>query len=152
MPDLVVTCPKTFWDEWIAEGDPAGEPWSGVDWGWYLTNRVRPPIAPGERLYVVAHGRLRGYAPVTALRGLSFDQKHGAEPPSGVYLDVAEIDRDPPSHKVDQWCICRRGDAVAVTIDAHINGFQGWRYRFWQRDTEVPFPDWRTAGLRSAAE
>lgn len=24
MVDLVGTCPKDFWEEWIAEGDPAG--------------------------------------------------------------------------------------------------------------------------------
>ena len=26
MSDLVGTCPKDFWLEWIAEGDAAGEP------------------------------------------------------------------------------------------------------------------------------
>ncbi|TIW26538.1 MAG: hypothetical protein E5V63_13255 [Mesorhizobium sp.] len=143
MSDLVVTCPKGFWEEWLLEGDPAGSKWSGTEWGWYLTSRARPPINVGDRLYVVAHGRLRGYAPVTALRGLSFDPKHDCQPPGGVYLDVADLDASPPYHAVDQWCICRRGDAVAVTIHEPIKGFQGWRYTWWPREQEIPFPNWR---------
>ncbi|MER9768989.1 hypothetical protein NKJ09_23325 [Mesorhizobium sp. M0189] len=143
MADLVVTCPKTFWHEWIAEGDPAGAAWSGQEWGWYMISRARPPINVGDRLYVVAHGRLRGYAPVTALRGLSFDAKHGGDGVRGVYLDAAEIEASPPYHPVDQWCICRQGDAVAVTIPEPINGFQGWRYCSWLRVQEIPFPNWR---------
>jgi len=25
MPDLIGTCPKSFWEEWLAEGDCAGD-------------------------------------------------------------------------------------------------------------------------------
>lgn len=114
MADLVVTCPKGRWEEWIAEGDPAGSPPSGEEWAWYLGG-PRPDIGPGDRLYVVAHGRLRGFAPVT----------HLIETDTG-------------------WAIIRRGGAVAVTIPIPIPGFRGWRRRWWTRDTEVPFPDWRT--------
>ena len=33
MTDVVVTVPLSFGlDTWIAEGDAAGEPWSGKDW------------------------------------------------------------------------------------------------------------------------
>ena len=121
MADLVVTCPKHFWEEWIAEGDPAGEPYSGEEWGWYTgregpVGAYRPPISSGERLYVVAHGRLRGYAPVT-------DVRQGAN---------------------GKWIICRRGGGVAVTIGMTIKGFQGWRRVWWSRGEEVPFPDWKT--------
>lgn len=35
MADLVGTCPKDFWEEWIAEGDAAGDPETGEEWGWY---------------------------------------------------------------------------------------------------------------------
>lgn len=64
MTDLAVTVPKWFWAEWIEEGDAAGEPESGTEWGFFMGRKLAP-ILPGERLYIVAHGLLRGYAPVT---------------------------------------------------------------------------------------
>lgn len=111
MVDLVGTCPKDFWEEWIAEGDAAGTPETGTEWGWYTRHHRISLIAPGERFYVVAHGKLRGYAPVVAVR-------HGV--------------------------IIRKGGAVAVTIDAPIMGFRGLRQRWWPREAERDFPDWRT--------
>lgn len=117
MTDLVVTCPKHFWREWIAEGDPAGEPWSGEEWGWFMRVKRRPPIEVGERLYVIAHHFLRGYAPVTR---------------------VAEWDQG--------WVICRQGGAVALTIDEPVPGFRGYRRVWWERSAEKPFPDWQTRG------
>lgn len=33
---------------------------------------------------------------------------------------------------------------MACTIPAPVTGFRGWRYRWWSRDDEIPFPDWRT--------
>lgn len=114
MVDLVGTCPKDFWDEWIAEGDAVGEPESGTNWGWYTRHwRVRL-IRPGDRFYVVAHGRLRGWAPVVEVR---------------------------------PGCIVRRGGAVACTIAEPIPGFRGLRERWWPRGAEIPFPDWKTAGV-----
>jgi len=32
MTDLVVTVPKDFWPDWIAEGDAVGEPETGTEW------------------------------------------------------------------------------------------------------------------------
>jgi hypothetical protein len=111
--DVVVTVPKNLWFDWIDEGDAAGTPETGEEWGFYLSNYgPRPNIKPGDRVYIVAFGRLRGYAPLTRLN-------------------------------LDPLCLCRRGGAVAVTIDEEIRGFQGWRYRWWDRGLEVPFPDWR---------
>lgn len=117
MADLVVTCPKHLWRDWIAEGDAAGEPYTGEEWGWYLGGS-RPPISPGDRLYVVAWGLLRGYAPVTR---------------------VVQTDRG--------WCICRRGNAMPKTIDKTIHGFRGWRRRWWEMDDEEWFDDWRWQGV-----
>lgn len=116
MVDLVGTCPKGFWEEWIAEGDPAGAPESGEEWGWFTEHSYRSLIRPGslitiERFYVVAHGKLRGWAPVTGMWG-------GA--------------------------IVRKGGAVACTIDEPIPGFRGLRKRWWDRAIERPFPEWRT--------
>ena len=118
--NLVVTVPKWFWPEWIAEGDAAGEPCTGEEWGFFLGGN-RPPIGAGDRLYVVAHGLLRGYAPVTRL----------AEP-------------DPICR---QWAICRRGGGVAITIDQTIKGFRGFRKVWWPESAEIPFPDWKTKGV-----
>ena len=65
MTDLVGTCPMDFWEKWIAEGDAAGDPETGQEWGWYTEHYLARSIRVGERFYVVAHGKLRGYAPVT---------------------------------------------------------------------------------------
>lgn len=151
MTDLVATCPKSFWREWIAEGDPAGTPWSGQRWGWYI-NGARPKIEAGDRLYIVAHGRLRGYAPVIALYGLSFDPDQGARPPVGVYVPADHHPRDYRDGElvesaVRNWCIERAGDAVAVTITDAIPGFRGLRKAWWDRSEEVAFPDWQTRGV-----
>lgn len=119
MTDLVGTCPKDFWPEWIAEGDAAGLPESGEEWGWYTADRAARLIHPGDRFYVVAHGRLRGWAPVTRL-----DTFHSSS-----------------------FAICRKGGAVACTIGTPIPGFRGLRMRWWPRELEQPFPDWQTAGI-----
>ena len=122
MADLVVTVPKWFWPEWIDEGDAAGEPWSGQEWGFFLGGR-KPDIQAGDRLYIVAHGRLRGFAPCTRLA------------------------REP--HVGGKWVICREGGGEAVTIAQAIPGFRGWRRRWWSRADEYPFPDWKTEGVGS---
>lgn len=114
--DIVVTVPKWFWPEWIDEGDAAGDPQSGEEWG-YSTG-AKPNVGPGDLCYIVSHGRLRGYAPITRV--------------------VFENGK---------WYICRQGGAVAVTINEYIPGFRGFRKRWWERQFEVPFPDWKTAGV-----
>jgi hypothetical protein len=42
MVDLVGTCPMDFWKEWIAEGDAAGLPESGLEKRWWLCEDERP--------------------------------------------------------------------------------------------------------------
>jgi hypothetical protein len=115
MPDLVGTCPKDFWEEWIAEGDAAGDPATGEEWGWYTGDRKASSIKPGERFYVVAHGKLRGWAPVTRVERC----------PDGTFV------------------ICRHGGAVACTIAEPITGFRGLRLRWWKREDEKPFDNWK---------
>jgi hypothetical protein len=126
--DVVITVPKSFgWENWIAEGDPAGSSrWSGLEWHFYLSNR-RPKIDPGERVYVVFNGKLRGYAPLVKID--EDDMRAGALEPYG-----------PPRYR---YALVRHGDAVAVTIPRTILGFRGFRYRFWEYGEEVAFPDWR---------
>lgn len=113
--DIVVTVPKDLWINWILEGDAVGEPDSGEEWGYFTSGGI-PEISRGERVYIVAHNRLRGYSPLTRLqrRPLAFG---------------------------------RRGGAVAVTISTPITGFRGWRYRWWEREEEIPFPEWRTTDV-----
>lgn len=119
MVDLVGTCPKGFWLEWLDEGDIAGSPYTGETWSWFTRDRKAELIKPGDRFYVVAWDKLRGYAPVVEVR------KTG----DGGYA------------------ICRRGDAVACTISTAIPGFRGLRQPFWDRAAEVPFPTWKTDGI-----
>lgn len=114
--DLVGTCPKDFWEQWIGEGDAVGNPETGEDWHWYTRHPMAASIQPGDRFYVVAHGKLRGWAPV--IRVDAFRQ--------------------------GGWGIVRRGQAVACTIPQVIPGFRGLRVRWWKREEELPFPDWKT--------
>ena len=138
MPDIVVTVPKNFEyydpktkrelkgiEGWIAEGDVAGEPWSGEEWHFYLGG-PRPTIMPGERVYVVHNGKLRGYSPL-----IRIEDYRG-------YIDVNG------EYRGGSYSLVRHGDAVAVTIDAEMVGFRGFRYRWWSYDQERPFPDWKT--------
>lgn len=115
MADIVITIPKKVWAEWLEEGDCAGEPYTGRRYV-YWTGGRNPTIQPDERVYVVAHGRLRGWAP----------------------LDYAYGDN------AGRIAFVRKGGAVAVTIEEPIRGFRGFRYRWWPLADEVPFPKWRT--------
>jgi|TARA_Y100000310_G_scaffold232088_1_gene234833 hypothetical protein len=105
-----------FWNGWIAEGDAAGDPETGEEWGWWTKDHLARKIEPGERFYIVAHGRLRGWAPVTRV----------------VQLDA------------NLYAICREGNAVACTIDQPIRGFRGLRRRWWSYAAERAFPTWKT--------
>jgi hypothetical protein len=120
MSDVVVTLPKSFrWDgapgkpaleAWLAEGDAPGEPDTGSEYG-FTVGGGSPRIEPGERVYVVHHARLIGYAPLVRVQALF-----------GGRVELV-----------------RAGGAAAVTIDTPIPGFRGWRYRWWRREDERPF-------------
>ena len=118
--DLVGTCPKTFWKEWLEEGDCAREPETGHYYAWWSRHHLAHALAriydhaETYRFYVVAHGKLRGYAIVEG-----YDIKDGAIK------------------------IIRKGQAVAVTIPEPIPGFRGLRKRWWDRADEIPFPGWK---------
>lgn len=114
MPDIIVTVPKSFGlDTWIAEGDAAGEEWSGEEWHFHLGGN-RPNILPGERVYIVYNGKVRGYAPLVRIDGYGHS-----------------------------YALVRHGGAQAVTIPEFVRGFQGFRYRWWDTAIEVPFPEWQ---------
>ena len=111
--DLVGTCPKTQWLEWLEEGDLAGEEPSGWHYEWQTRSPLAKAISPGDRFYVVAHNRLRGYA------------------------EVIRVD-----HYHREWAIVRGGDAIACTVPYQIPGFRGLRRRWWKRSEEHPFDEW----------
>lgn len=115
--DVVVTVPKDLWELWLEEGDLPGDKPTGEEWGFY-TSGARPGIRRGDRVYVVAHGKLRGYAPLTRL----------------------EVDGR-------RLTFGREGAAVALTIPESIRGFRGWRYRWWNRKIETAFENWKTYGI-----
>lgn len=113
--DIVVTLPKSFGlKRWIEEGDAADEPYSGQQWGWYMSGNPPKKLEPGDRVYVVYSPYLIGYAPL--IRVDVFDSR--------------------------SFALVRGGGAVAVTINKSIRGFQGYRYRWWEREEEFSFPDW----------
>jgi hypothetical protein len=90
--------------------------------GWLSRPRCpghyRPPAAVAadrSRLHIVSAGILRGFAPIRRVDQVS--------------------DRC--------WTLGRDGfSAEAVAIMQEIRSFRGWRYRWWDRDQEVPFDDW----------
>lgn len=116
MTDVVVTVPQSFGlKTWIEEGsDLPGAPWSGSEWHFYLGGSPPKDIRPGDRVYIVYKGKLRGYAPLVR-----------------VDIETRYI-----------YGLVRHGGAEAVTIDEHIPGFRGFRYVWWSREIERPFPDW----------
>jgi hypothetical protein len=115
--DLVGTCPKDFFKEWIAEGDAAGDPDTGQEYNWGTGSLLARRIQPGDRFYIVARGKLRGWATVKFVEAIEGERR--------------------------AWNIVRGGGAVACTIPQEIHGFQGLRVRWWKREDEIPFPNWR---------
>lgn len=136
MSDIVVTIPKGRWEAWLAEGCLPGER-CPKRVRYFVRTAGRPRIKPGERVYIVAHGRLRGFAPLTDLT----DHLYGW---SSLRDEEDIVDKWKDEHREGfHWYLVRRGGAVAVTIRDEIPGFQGFRYRWWHRDEEHPFIDWR---------
>lgn len=130
MSDVVVTVPKAVWWDWLEEGELPDEPLNdGSEYHFFLGGGI-PNIEPGERVYIVAHGMVRGYAPL-------------------VRIDTRR------THGRELWwwpgALCglvRHGGAVAMTIPEAVRGFRGFRERWWERDIETPFPDYQTRGVR----
>ena len=111
--------PQDIWDEWLEEGDCAGDPDTGTGYSWLTRSGLATYIKPGDRFYIVAHGKLRGYAIVDRVERNFYDD-------------------------IFYWEIIRGGGAVACTIASPIRGFQGLRKRWWPKYVETPFKDWKT--------
>lgn len=120
--DCVVTVPARLWRDWIAEGDLPGQEAEYESHFW--VPKPLPRIAPGDRVYIVAHGAIRGYAPLVRT-----EARCALAPFRG--------------------CLVREGGAVAVTVPGlEVVGFRGFRYRWWDRADEVPFPRWKDPHAR----
>lgn len=121
--DVVVTVPQKQWKAWLEEGNNAGEEWDGTEYAYAVP--FHPSVSAGDRVYVVAFDKLRGYAPLLDCRIIGWRKsgRRGGERPV--------------------WGLIRGGRAEAVTIPQPIPGFRGYRYVWWNRDMEEPFPDWR---------
>lgn len=153
MADVVVTCPARLWHDWLAEGDCAGDEPTGDEYA-FTVGFGRPNIAPGERVYVVALGMLRGYAPLVRLepwlKGWALIRAGGAVPVT-VPCPVGQ-----GTHPFTCWdtgdagpcCACESGVEVCP-LPARVPGFRAFRYRWWKREDEVPFPNWRQDDARS---
>lgn len=129
-PHIVVTVPRERWDEWIGEGDLAGDPPSDREHAFCVFGDEPPAMA--SRLYIVAHGHLRGYAPI-------------------IRIDRKLMGRGKGAYGKGGWLIIRQGGAVACTIHAGTPGFPGWRKKWWSDEQEIPWTQWRHAhGLRPA--
>lgn len=128
--DIVVTLPKSFGlKRWIEEGDPAGEEYSGTEWGWFMGGHPPKKLESGDRVYVVYDGHLIGYSPLLTIEtrtefSVGYILNEGCKPRGS-------------------FALVRGGGAEAVTIDQKIKGFQGYRYRWWDRSEERPFPEWK---------
>lgn len=132
--DIVVPIKAEDWDGWLAEGDLAGEPWSGEEHA--LTVRSRPDIEPGERVYILAGGIIRGYAPL--LRA-EYAWKRGYWYTYLIRGDGARA-MTPMCSRPDQ-CDCSLG--WRAPHPRRFAAFGTFRYRSWTYGEEWKLIDWR---------
>jgi hypothetical protein len=120
--DIVVTVTAKLWLNWLCEGDLPGDPILESGTWEFATSRPPKEWKPGQRVYVVAHGYLRGYGELLHAAD-NYLTRFGP----GVACTV--LDQDTPKP---------------------IRGFQGWRYATWRRDEVAEWggeDKWATFGL-----
>jgi len=122
MSDVVVTVPVKQWSRWLEEGDLPGDRPTGRQYSFSVPTAPRD-LFRGDRVYIVCNGKLRGYAPLVSI-------VQGTIVPRGI--------------RMTGWLLIREGSAVAVTIPRVFVPRRGFVYRWWPRDMETPFPDWKT--------
>lgn len=135
MNDVVARVSRANWPAWLAEGDLAGAPWSGrehalVVAGW-------PSIDPGERVYVVVRGLVRGWAPlIRAERMLVQDVRRTA------LIRGGGACASTPMCLFPDTCICPV--AWNGPHPLHVRARRSFMYRHWRRIDEWLFPSWAT--------
>ncbi|MGB8644254.1 MAG: hypothetical protein WCF84_03400 [Anaerolineae bacterium] len=122
MPDVVVTVSHYITlDEWLAERDLLGLSRSDTERIFPLYGKL-PDMQPGDRVYFTYRGKLRGYLP---------------------FARVETVENRAHHLFFGRFALIGRGEIVAVTVPEPIQGFARWRYRWWDRKDEKPFPDWQ---------
>lgn len=116
--DVVACVPRHVWPHWLEEGGTPEAPDPSTVYGFGVPSAPKL-LRAGDRLYIACAGRIRGYAPVLWIQ-------------SRIDSRAVDLIRDGKS-------------AVAVTIAERVPPFRGFRYRWWTRDQERPFPEWRQA-------
>lgn len=141
MSDVVVTVPMRLWTEWLAEGDLPGEEAEYISHFWF-TGAI-PDIQPGERVYIVAHGRVRGYAPLVRIeqRCALNTSRHCLMRIDGAVAVTPRCCR----HHGRMWeCNRHENECPATDHPLPITGFRGVLTRWWPREIEMPYPNWQT--------
>lgn len=111
MPDIIVTTPKSRMKEAAREAAEAREEIDTGGEAWYFRNVGRARIAPGERIYYVEDGYVRGYA-VVAWVG-----------------EENELTCDTTGRRFGPGRYAMMDARSWVWIDPiPMRGFQGWRY------------------------
>jgi hypothetical protein len=114
MTDIVITVARDKWADFLAEHGP------GTTRGRLHVFHLfgdRPPVASGDTLYVISHGRLRCALMVDLI-----------VPQSGGWQIVA-------------------GFLRPVTKPGFIQGYAGWKRCWWTKLDEAPFADWRSEAV-----
>ena len=112
MTDIVVTVSRRHWQSWLQGGCEPGRLRSFHVFG------DKPPCCFGDRLYVLAHNRIRCRLIVDDVQPLR-----------------------------GGWMMFARFEQGMTVRGATIRGFKGWQRRWWRDADEIDFPEWRTAGL-----
>jgi hypothetical protein len=120
--DLVVTVPAKLWFNWLCEGDLPVDPHDERGTWDFYTSRTPRGWQPGQRVYVIAHGYLRGYSEL-----VSANQTALVRSGPGVACTLLKDGKPKP-----------------------MLGFQGWRYATGGRQEVVGWEGvhaWATFGL-----
>ncbi len=104
--DIVVTVPAKLWFNWLCEGDLPGDPEEEKGTWDFYTSRAPTNWQMGQRVYVVAHGYLRGYGEMVGRQSNALVRSG-----PGVACTLFENGKPKP-----------------------MRGFQGWRYATWARE------------------
>ncbi|MGB8647294.1 MAG: hypothetical protein WCF84_18800, partial [Anaerolineae bacterium] len=76
---------------------------------------------PGDRVYIVHKYKLRGYLP---------------------FVRIVEIENRAHHLFFGRFALVGHDAIAGITTSENIAGFAIWRYRWWDRQDERPFPNW----------
>jgi hypothetical protein len=136
MTDIVV--PVKRWTDWLAMGDLAGQLWSGREHA--LSLHCLPDIEPGERVYILHAGIVRGYAPL-----IRIEQGFHAGRLLTYLIRGGGARAMTPMCSMPNGCRCK--DSIWMAPHArHFGAIGVFQYRDWDYRDEWLLGDWKTAG------